>query len=521
MLILVTTKKLGSSNIFVFDPKTRHYVFLLVLVTLLAVGCQSSDSSGNNSPASSSDGVSSTAGGQDQSAAANDADGSTAAREPSEFVFEELVWQECGQPFTCADLSVPLDHSEPDGELITLALVRVSATANKVGTIFVNPGGPGASGVDFVRNGFRFDGRTMANYDLVGFDPRGVGASTTLGCEINMAELVLPDASPDDEDERAALDRLARSFADSCRGDRLLPHLRTEAVAADLDVLRRAVGDDQLNFYGLSYGTLIGLIYADSFPETVGRLAIDGVVDPTLTLEDLLAQQAAGFDDLFHRLAEQCGDVAPCPEGGALAAYDRLAASLEESGPTSNVGTAELEIATILSLYSESFWPIWAQAMIKAETASNFDGIRSLSDTYHQGASFPVYAGVECIDTPALRTPESWDQLADRLTQISPRFGAPIANELRTCAHWAIPSDSPREPVAAPGANPILVIGTTNDAATPYLNAENVAASLERAHLVQAEGDHHTAYRANQCVQEIVSDFFFDGSLPDIELSRC
>jgi len=474
-------------------------------------GLDEATTDGNNSASADTDSTDS----QDDPA------GDDAAR----FEVEPASWSGCGDGFECATVTVPLDHGEPDGPTIDLALVRVPATDSDdggvTGSILVNPGGPGGSGIDYVRSGFRFDPDTMDDHHLVGFAPRGVGASSPLSCNPEPADGPLPDYDPDDAEELAELDEAARGLAERCQrlDGELLPHLSTASVVADLDLLRQAVGDEQLSYLGLSYGTLIGLRYAERHPERVGRMILDGVVDPATTLGGLLAQQADGFDRVFATVDEACDGTLACPDGGLAATYDRVAARLDTEGPIDGIGPTELAVGTLLSLYAEGLWPRYAAAMADADRG-DVDGIRALYGFYADAADEAAYNAVVCTDTPVPSGSDGWDRLADQLEERSPRFGAILANEVRACAHWPVRSSETPQPVAPEGIPPILVLSTTGDAATPVENAVNVAAALEGAGLVTVDETSHTAYGRNFCVQEIVADYVATGTVPEA-IHRC
>lgn len=428
---------------------------------------------------------------------------------------EPVAWTSCHQGLSCGRVTAPVDYADLAGPAIEIELVRVEATGDPRGTVFVNPGGPGGSGVDYVVGGFRLEPEVARHYHLVGFDPRGVGLSAGLACTVNRAEGPLPDASPDDQAEAEILEDAARSLAESCGrldGD-LLPHLHTGAVARDLDVLRRAVGDEQLHYVGFSYGTLIGLVYADTFPDRVGHLVLDGVVDPVGGLVALLQGQAVGFDAAFAQMEAACGVSLECPPGGLGAAHDQVVATLDDDGPQGEVGPFEVEMAALVATYSDRLWPLYAAALSLA-LDGNLGGLEQLSDTFVTVADFTAYAAVSCIDGGRPEGPEGWDGLVADLEARSPRFGAAIANELRVCAHWPVPALPAREPIQALGAGPIMVVGTTNDPATPLVNAEAVAATLDQGHLVIQEGDQHVAYSASACVRALVTDYLVDDTPP-------
>lgn len=433
------------------------------------------------------------------------------------FPVQPAHWAGCGDGFECATVAVPLDHDDPSGPTIDLGLIRVPAAdrdgSGVTGSILVNPGGPGGSGVDFVRGGFRLDPATMDDHHLVGFDPRGVGASAALDCSLDDGGGPLPDFDPDDDQERAELDQRAREAANRCqnRAGDLLPHVATTNVVQDLDLLREAVGDERLRYMGFSYGTLLGLRYAERFPELVDRLILDGVVDPSHTLDDLLSQQADGFDQNFAAIDQACGTRLDCPSGGIAATYDRVHQRLDSDGPIDDIGPSELAIGVLLSLYDESFWPVAAEALTSAD-GGDVAGLQRLYRLYQNSAEQSAYLAVVCTDGPVPRGADEWDRLEERLAARSPRFGAVLANEVRACAHW--PAVSALEPAAIspPGLGPVLILSTTGDAATPLENAEAVADRLERSALVTVDDRGHTAYGRNECVDQAVAAYLADAA---------
>ncbi|MEL6983828.1 MAG: alpha/beta hydrolase, partial [Actinomycetota bacterium] len=332
-----------------------------------------------------------------------------------------------------------------------------------------------------------------------------------------------PDFEPDDAEERAELDEAAVAFAERCQrldGD-LLPHLSTDAVIDDLDLLRQALGDEKLSYLGLSYGTLIGLRYAEAYPDRVGRLILDSVVDPASTLADLLAQQADGFDRVFAEADEACQASDSCPDGGLAATYDRVAERLDESA-IDGIGPTELSIGTLISLYDESLWSRYVQALSDADNG-DVAGIRTFYGFYAGAADEAAYLAVVCTDSPVPVGAVGWDRLADQLIERSPRFGAALANEVRPCAHWPVRDTTAPESVTTDtteGLPPILVLSTLGDAATPVENAVNVAAGLDGATLVTVDDTSHIAYGRNFCVNEIVADYLATGELPEA-IQRC
>ncbi len=431
---------------------------------------------------------------------------------------EPVAWASCGD-LECGTVSVPLDYDEPGGDSLEIALTRAPARGQAVGSIFVNPGGPGASGVDFVREGFRLDDETTNRYHIVGFDPRGIGRSNPLSCEVDRAAAPLGDWTPDTPVETETLDREAIDTVAECRssdGD-LLPHLTTANVARDLDRLRQAVGDPVLHYYGLSYGTLLAVHYGQLFPDKVGHLGLDGVVDPEAKLTDLLRQQALAFESQFAQLDRRCGDTA-CPSDGITATFDRVLNRLEAEGPVGDVGGTELIIASLLPAYSPAAFPAYAAALDLAD-GGNYTAIENLSDFFVNAISFTAYAAFACADGQPPTGAEAWSAFAAELHELAPRFGAVVANELRVCAFWPPPDDDVVALDLSAVSVPVLVVGNTADAATPLENAQKVASLLTEAHLVVLDDERHTAYNGSSCVRDLVADYFAD-RLPAGE-SRC
>ena len=506
------------------------------VAAVLALGCQ--DASGNDeSGGSPPTTITTTEAGETPSNGAEPSDDG-ASVDRAELQVEPLDWQPCDGTLECGSVEVPVDYDDPAAGSIPISVIRRPALGDADGTVFVNPGGPGASGVEFVRNGFTLDDETAARYHVVGFDPRGIGGSAALTCGVDRATGPLPDLSPDTAAEEEELRADAETIVRRCVADdgALLPHLTTLNVARDLDRLRRAVGDDKLNFLGLSYGTLLGARYLQLFPENVGRLVLDGVVDPDRSLTDLLTQQAQAFEAAFPLLQDRCVTDGPCPDGGVLATFDRLHARLEANGPVDGVGSSELVMASLLPLYNPAFWPSYRAALIDAD-AGQTPGLGRLSDLFTTAISFTAYASFACADTVQPASDDAWQGFVARLEAEAPRFGAVIGNELRVCANWPQPATDPDYPEAPPpigslaepgdemtadsGSTPtVLVIGTTGDTATPFDNAERLARELPAAHLVVVDGLRHTGYSGSSCVRDLVADYLA-GRLTEPGRSNC
>lgn len=437
-----------------------------------------------------------------------------ASAAPNGFTPKPIEWRACGK-FECGSLDVPLDYSNPTGQTISLGLLRQPARdqANKIGSLIVNNGGPGASPIEFITQGGVSNEALRSRFDVVGFDPRGVGASTPLNCATaTQSAFHSLDPSPDNALEQQALDAGAQAIASDCganAGD-LLPHVGSDEVVRDMDTIRAAMGEAKLTYLGYSYGTLLGLRYAELFPGRVRAMALDGVVDPTQDLVAFLRAQTVAFDRL---VGEALGD--------ATADYDTLAARVESSPlpvGARTLGPSEMATAAINAVYQPS-GGTKLRAAVRAALGGDGSRLLAMNDDYENSVSFAAYAAVECTDYAHPIGAEAYRKFADELTALSPRLGGSIANELLACAFWPAPVHSVAGVVRAAGAPPILVIGTTGDPATPYEQAVKVASQLERGALLTVDSNGHTSF-SNACAQAATGRYLVDLALP-AQGARC
>lgn len=493
---------------------------------ILVVGACSNDD-GAALPESTDNETEETAGEEATTTSTTDAKESVDGDALNGFEPKPLEWDDCGGDLECATLVVPLDWGKPGGDTIELAVSRIPASGDEqLGAIATNPGGPGASGNGFIAGGGVFDDELTERFDTLSWDPRGVGESAPLGCAGDTAEEFLRlDSDPDDPAEQAALDRGAEAVADGCEsaaGD-LLPFVGTGSVARDLEAIRRAYGKP-LAYFGFSYGTAIGLEHLELFPGTLAGVVLDGVVDPTDTLTDLLRGQTEGFERTVGTMFASCpAGESDCPDGGAAAAYDEVAAAVEVSPlPASGddeLGPSDLTTATLLATYDEGFWSLLFDGLSQAQEGDG-STLLTLAEAYRSAGAYDLYQAVSCLDSVNPRGGAAWATFAAELEGVSSRFGASIANEMLPCAFWPVPPVPVTGPVVAEGSGPVLVIGTTGDAATPLSQAEAVAATLAEGHLVVHEGEGHTAYATSSCVQDVVAAFLIDGEVP-ADGTRC
>ena len=446
-------------------------------------------------------------------------------------------WKGCATDgFSCATLTVPLDDGKPQLGTIALALTRKTAAmpSKRIGSLLVNPGGPGESAVEFLQSAWpAVPPEVRDRFDLVAFDPRGVGQTSPVRCETT-AELdryFHLDPAPSTPAGLAELDRANAALTAGCqrRSGRVLPYVNTRVVAQDMDRVRAAVGDRTLSYLGYSYGTSIGASYLDQFPTHVRAMVLDGALDPTLTWDQLSAGQAKGFDVALGAFLANC-QQSSCAfranvQGDLLTAYDTLAAKVAAhplpGAGSRPVGKAEFELGVLYGLYSKNLWPEISNALVAALNGRG-SGLLALSDAYLQRTE-AGYANiteanyaVNCVDRPWPRTDAPYLALAARVGKDYPRFGPAVAISGLGCSTWPVPPASTPHAVRAAGAPPVVVIGTTRDPATPYVWAKGLAGQLDKGVLLTHVGDGHTAYRvgAPACLVDPVDRYLLTGTAP-------
>jgi pimeloyl-ACP methyl ester carboxylesterase len=459
------------------------------------------------------------------------------------FYSQKPTWENCGGGFQCARLDVPLDYGDPGGKTIAISVNRLPAgsKSGKLGALLVNPGGPGASGLDYARSGSGIVNKSvLQRYDLVGFDPRGVGQSTPVKCldDKETDTYLAADGSPDTAQEEQRLVDISKLFGQRCaeRSGDLLGHVSTVEAARDIDILRAVLGDEKLNMLGKSYGTYLGATYADLFPDRVGRLVLDGVLDPTLTSPELNKGQALGFEKALAAFVDDCETRSSCPlpdgRSRGLAAVGRLLDGIDRRSLSSAQGRpltqALATIGVAQGLYVKGLWPGLRQGL---DQAMHGDGStllvladlyanRSKNGHYPSNAIAAQYA-VNCLDRAEENKIPAVRATADQVEKASPIFGAYLAWSSLPCGFWPVPATGRPRAVRADGAAPILVVGTTRDPATPYAWAVSLAQQLASGRLLTYVGDGHTAYHhGNRCIDQAVDRFFLEGK-PPAEGIRC
>lgn len=455
---------------------------------------------------------------------------------------QDLDWQPCGD-LECATLVVPLDYGEPDGDTIEVAVNRHRATGDRIGSLLINPGGPGASGLDAL-SGIalpRFGEEVVARYDLVGFDPRGVGSSTPVTCVDGpaMDALVSTDFDLATDAGVAQAEAAYGDFGAACLENTgpVLGHVDTVSAAKDMDVLRAVLGDETLAYVGYSYGTQLGATYAALFPEHVGRLVLDGALDPTLPAEEISKGQAVGFENALRAYVADCQAGADCPLTGSVddglaqvrALLDRARTSPLPTG-TDRPLTGTLAFSGIaLPLYDEGSWSYLTMGLDAALTEGDGSVLLQLADLYYDRNPDGTYAtnstaafwSIGCADDRSTTDVAQMRAQAADIEAAAPTVGYFFGYGGIVCAQWPVPEAGGLDDYSAAGAAPIVVIGTTNDPATPYAWAESLAQTLDSATLLTYEGEGHTAYgRSNSCIADAVDAYLVDGTVP-AEGTRC
>lgn len=454
------------------------------------------------------------------------------------FYDQELAWEGCGGDFECADLLVPLDYDNPDGDTLEIAVIRLTTSGDKIGSLVLNPGGPGGSGVDYARAAqFVVDESVLRRYDVVGFDPRGVGRSDAVQClnDAQTDDFLAADGTPDSDAELAELEAGSQEFADACeaKSAALLPHIGTRDAARDIDVLRDALGDEKLNWLGASYGTFLGATYADLFPDKVGRMVLDGAMDPMLSNEELAHGQAKGFEVALQRFVEDCQQQADCPlprgsvdEG--VETIRQFFADLDANPlPTGDDERPLTEALGINAVISYLYFPPtdWQQLRFGLQLALEGDGsvlLSMLDARLERGENgkykynpYSSFLSISAIDRPDRPTAEQSAQLAEEWGKEAPVFGPILAWGNLVFSSWPVPAVDEPKKITAAGTGPILVVGTTYDPATPYPWAQSLAQQLDGGVLLTRVGDGHTAYgMGSSCIDDAIDTYLLEGTPP-------
>lgn len=453
-----------------------------------------------------------------------------------DYYAQAIDWEACDAGYECATATAPTDWSNPDSDPIDLGIKRLPAIGEKQGSLLVNPGGPGASGISFVTDARSVFGEPLQQaFDIVGFDPRGVGESAPVECLDDAAkDEALSEDFSDDEAGLAAMQESLEEWADACdanTGDQL-GHVDTQSAARDMDMLRSALGDEGLNYLGFSYGTQLGATYAGLFPDRAGRLVLDGAIDTTLSSDEISAEQAVGFENALRAYVEDCQSGAGCPltgsvDDGLAQVHDMLERAYDSPLPTDSdrdLTQSLMFYGIALPLYSQGNWAILTQAITEVVETGTGSTFLYLADTYNDrepDGSFSTnsneaFRAINCLDDTGNPDMDFMDQQAEEIEAAAPTMGEFFTYNGLTCWDWPFAAVDQEFDLAAAGAPPIVVVGTTNDPATPYIWAEGLADTLDSGVLVTYEGEGHTAYgSSNECVSDAVEGYLVDGQVPD------
>jgi len=457
------------------------------------------------------------------------------------FYDQQLRWSDCSNGHQCAELTVPLDYARPDGRTIRLALLKVPASGQRIGSLVVNPGGPGEPGTSFAGLGAgQFGDPLLQHFDIVGFDPRGTGRSAPVDCLSDQAlnAYLGQDPEPSTPAEVTSYARAQRQFAAGC--SRLSPalagHVSTVEAARDMDVLRAALGESTLNYLGSSYGTKLGSTYAQLFPHRVGRFVLDGAVDPTLGTLGSSVQQAAGFQRALDAYAADCiASSGGCFLGSTVAEVEQKISDLLDQVAQQPLPAGDRELTAgnafygiAVTLYSKAYWVLLSNALRMAMSGDG-TGLMLLADAYaarnpdgsFSNNSMEAFLDISCLDDPTAVPAAQVPSHYPAFEKASPVFGKVFAWALTSCNGFRPRAEEPPPANHAKGAAPIVVIGTTRDPATPYPWAVHLAHYLDSGVLVTRVGDGHTGYHTgNACIDDLVHSYLVSGVVP-ADGTRC
>jgi pimeloyl-ACP methyl ester carboxylesterase len=456
----------------------------------------------------------------------------------SGYYAQEINWQNCRQDFKCATLAVPIDYKNLSTGTFEIALLKYEArTSKKLGSLIVNPGGPGGSGVDYAYAAeYIFSPAILDRYDIVGFDPRGVSRSAPIRC-LTDKELDAnnnSDSKPDNEKEFQQILIDTKKYVEKCKAkNKYLTSYNTANVARDMDILREAVGDKQLNYMGKSYGTYLGTLYAHFFPDKIGRVVLDGAVDPTISNFQQSLTQAVGFDHAFTSFAKDCSTKANCPlpagKDTAIAEMQKLfeittKKQLPIKSSKRTLSETMMVLGTASAMYeSETGWPKLRKAIAQAQKGYG-DEFLKLADEYtgrqedgkYPNNEFDSGAVIDCLDFDEPRKVVQIQSDAKSFSERAPLFGPYLAYGGLTCNYFG----QSQEVIVAPTrtTNPIVVIGTTGDPATPYEWAQGLNKLLTNSILVSLTGEGHTGQgQGNACIDDQIDDYYIY-NLPPMNL---
>lgn len=460
-----------------------------------------------------------------------------------------LNWQNCNGNFQCATLEVPIDYSDAALGQFDIAVIRYRdpGQRDRIGSLVINPGGPGVSGIEYARSAqYILSPDVLERYDIVGFDPRGIGASTPIHClsDAEQDAVLASDPKPDNDAEYAQALSDTQAFIDKCVAKTAnLAHFSTEDAARDMELLRQALGEEKLNYMGFSYGTYLGTLYAQQFPNKVGRFVLDGAIDPSISIEQQALIQAVAFDQALANFIANCAQEKNCPlPANATPAFftelfTRVASNplTITNGESTRLITEGLVVTgTASALYDDtSGWPQLRTAISQALQGDG-SGFAQLADAYNGRNSDGTFINnqndaniiINCLDWQESRSNDAIRAAVTKFIKAAPIFGPYVAYSGITCnllnkaiGHTQITTDQNTAQIQNT-ATPILIIGTTQDPATPYEWAKALNNYIVGSRLITLKGEGHTGYgRGSACTDDAVDTYLLTGTAPTTNLT--
>jgi pimeloyl-ACP methyl ester carboxylesterase len=454
----------------------------------------------------------------------------------TDFIVNLIEWKPCdgntNSEVECGNIEVPFDYSDPDQGSFVLYVKKHNAAspADRIGSMMVNPGGPGFGGSSLADDAeYYFSQDLIDRFDIIAWDPRGTGESTpAVNCVDTFDEYFGLDSPPETPAEKQALIDASQAFNDKCaeNSGTILPYISTKASAQDINSLRLALGEEKVSFFGFSYGSELGTTWATMFPETVRAIVVDGAVDPNASSIQEGMAQAKGFEGQLATFLKQCSERTTCEfhnDGDAEAAFDKLvldidAKPLDVSKDRTPVTQGVLFTAVAQAMYSDYYWPQLSEALSAAQGGDG-KGILQLYDDYYQrnedgtyGNDLEAFLAISCLDDPGASSTEEVDSHIEDFIAAAPRLGGNFAYGY-SCALWPV-KQAAKVNITGKGAGPIVVVGTTGDAATPLSSTRKMAQGLEQGILIVVDANQHTGYGANSCVVKAVDEYLIKLTVP-------
>ena len=455
----------------------------------------------------------------------------------SPFVPASFIWKACDDSASttsvqCSTLDVPFDYSNPSAGTFSLYVKLRPATnpSLRVGSMMVNPGGPGFGGSALADDSsYYFSTDLTDHFDIIAWDPRGTGKSApAIDCVDDYDQYFGIDSPPDTPDEKQALIDASQAFNDECAANsgEILPYISTRASATDMNSIRQALGEDKISYFGFSYGSELGATWATMFPQTVRAAVLDGAVDPHATSAEEGMAQAKGFESQLATFLAACSKNKLCEfynGGKSAAAFDALLLDLDAnplvvSANRTPVTQGVAFTAVAQAMYSDYYWPQLEKALAEAQQGDGA-GLLKLYDDYYQrkddgsyGNELEAFLAISCLDDPGATSIEQVDAAVPAFIAAAPRLGANFGYGY-SCALWPV-KPAVKVDVTGKGAGPIVVVGTTGDPATPLASTRKMAAALEQGILLIVEANQHTGYGANDCINTAIDSYLIDLTLP-------